>query len=92
MLRIFCAALMLLMLPIFTGCGDDTRQSKRKEGDYQQIKLVMSVNGTNIATDTRVCLQSKESNTVWLKNTRTISTNYPICHNEWQCVCYLLIV
>ena len=32
----------------------------------------------------RVCLQSKESNKVWLKNTRTISTNYPICHNEWQ--------
>ena len=43
-------------------------------------------------TYVRACLQSKESNKVWLKNTRTISTNYPICHNEWQCVCYLLIV
>ena len=60
MLRFFLAALMVLMLPIVTGCGEDSRQGERKEGDYQQIKLVMSVNGTNIATDTKVAMKFAE--------------------------------
>ena len=60
MLRFFLAALMVLMLPLLTGCGEDNRQGERKEGDYQRIKLVMSVNGTNIATDTKVAMKFAE--------------------------------
>lgn len=56
--------LMLMMLSIFTltlsGCGNDEQQAERKEGEYQKIKLVMTVNGTNIATDTRMAMKFAE--------------------------------
>ncbi|MBQ9487678.1 MAG: DctP family TRAP transporter solute-binding subunit [Selenomonadaceae bacterium] len=60
MRRIFCTVLSLLMLIFATGCGENTQQGERKEGEYQKIKLVMSVNGTNIATDTKVAMKFAE--------------------------------
>lgn len=60
MRRIFCTVLSLLMLIFATGCGEDAQQGERKEGEYQKIKLVMSVNGTNIATDTKVAMKFAE--------------------------------
>ena len=52
---------------VFSGCGEDQQQGERKEGEYQRIKLVMTVNGTNIATDTKVAnrfaeLMAEETN------------------------------
>lgn len=56
--------LMLAVISIFalamSGCGENAQQGERKEGDYQKIKLVMSVNGTNIATDTKVAMKFAE--------------------------------
>ena len=60
MRRIFCTVLSFLMLILATGCGEDSQQGERKEGEYQKIKLVMSVNGTNIATDTKVAMKFAE--------------------------------
>ena len=60
MRKIFTAMLLVLMLILVTGCGEETAQTERKEGDYQKIKLVMSVNGTNIATDTKVAMKFAE--------------------------------
>ena len=60
MRKIFCTMLSVLMLILVTGCGEDTQQGERKEGEYQKIKLVMSVNGTNIATDTKVAMKFAE--------------------------------
>lgn len=60
MRRIFCTVLSLLMLIFATGCGENAQQGERKEGEYQKIKLVMSVNGTNIATDTKVAMKFAE--------------------------------
>ncbi len=60
MQRIFCPILFFMLLILATGCGEDSKQSERKEGEYQKIKLVMSVNGTNIATDTKVAMKFAE--------------------------------
>lgn len=61
MLRFLCTVLTSLLLVLISGCGENTaRQTERKEGDYQKIKLVMSVNGTNIATDTKVAMKFAE--------------------------------
>lgn len=60
MRRIFCTILTFCMLILATGCGEDSQQGERKDGEYQKIKLVMSVNGTNIATDTKVALKFAE--------------------------------
>ena len=54
------SVLLVCCLLAFAGCGQDTAQEARKEGDYQKIKLVMSVNGTNIATDTKVAMKFAE--------------------------------
>ena len=45
---------LLCFIVLSSGCGEDQQQGERKEGEYQRIKLVMTVNGTNIATDTKV--------------------------------------
>lgn len=61
MRRFFLTAFLLLGLTLtMSGCGEQTQQGERKEGDYQKIKLVMSVNGTNIATDTKVAMKFAE--------------------------------
>ena len=60
MRRIFCTVFAFLMLILATGCGENSQQGERKEGEYQKIKLVMSVNGTNIATDTKVAMKFAE--------------------------------
>lgn len=60
MRKIFCTMLSVLMLLFATGCGEETQQGERKAGEYQKIKLVMSVNGTNIATDTKVAMKFAE--------------------------------
>ena len=45
-----CTVMMFLMMMLVSGCGENSAQdSERGEGEYQKIKLVMSVNGTNIA-------------------------------------------
>ena len=50
-----CTVMMILMMMLVSGCGENSAQdSERGEGEYQKIKLVMSVNGTNIAIDTRL--------------------------------------
>ncbi len=48
------ALLMICSLVLMTGCGTE-EQVERKEGEYQKIKLVMTCNGTNIATDSKTC-------------------------------------
>lgn len=54
---IFIAMLVCVIFTL-TGCG--TADDERKEGEYQKIKLVMTVNGTNIATDTKTALRFAE--------------------------------
>lgn len=51
--------LMICSLIFMTGCGN-TEQADRKEGEYQKIKLVMTCNGTNIATDSKTCQKFAE--------------------------------
>ncbi|MBR0289237.1 MAG: hypothetical protein IJQ82_09680, partial [Selenomonadaceae bacterium] len=58
--KIFMSVLLVCSLLAFTGCGEQATQGERKEGEYQKIKLVMSVNGTNIATDTKVAMKFAE--------------------------------
>lgn len=57
---IYATVLIFLLALTASGCGGETQQSERKEGDYQKIKLVMLVNGTNIATDTKVAMKFAE--------------------------------
>ena len=52
--------MMMTVTLTMSGCGEDSQQGERKEGDYQKIKLVMTVNGTNIATDTRMAMKFAE--------------------------------
>ena len=52
-------AALLGMLMGAAGCGDDTGAASSGDG-YQKIKLVMTVNGTNIATDTKTALHFAE--------------------------------
>ena len=54
------SVLLICSLLAFSGCGEEAAQGERKDGDYQKIKLVMSVNGTNIATDTKVAMKFAE--------------------------------
>lgn len=66
MRKIFCIVLLLFISIFFTGCNEKVQQVEQKENAYQKIKLVMAVNGTEIATDTKVArkfaeLVSKES-------------------------------
>ena len=54
LLKKFFALLMLCVLILSTGCAKN-EQGERKEGEYQKIKLVMTCNGTNIATNSKTC-------------------------------------
>ena len=58
--KILMSVLLICSLLAFSGCGEEAAQGERKEGEYQKIKLVMSVNGTNIATDTKVAMKFAE--------------------------------
>lgn len=51
---------VMLVCFIFSLTGCAATESERKEGEYQKIKLVMAVNGTNIATDTKTALRFAE--------------------------------
>ena len=59
MLKKFFVLLMLCALILSTGCAKN-EQVERKEGEYQKIKLVMTCNGTNIATDSKTCQKFAE--------------------------------
>ena len=56
--RIWTAVLLLCLSLSLGGCGGGTEA--RDGGEYQNIKLVMTVNGTNIATDTQVAMKFAE--------------------------------
>ncbi|MBQ7723136.1 MAG: DctP family TRAP transporter solute-binding subunit [Selenomonadaceae bacterium] len=58
--KILMSVLLMCSLLAFWGCGEQAADGPRKEGEYQKIKLVMSVNGTNIATDTKVAMKFAE--------------------------------
>ena len=58
--KFLTSVLLVCCLLAVTGYGENAAQEDRKEGDYQKIKLVMSVNGTNIATDTKVAMKFAE--------------------------------
>ena len=57
MKKFFYAALLLSLIFVVSGCDKETQPTEQKKSDYQKVKLVMSVNGTNIATDTKVALK-----------------------------------
>ena len=54
--KILVIATLLLCSLGLTGCGGSS-ESERAEGEYQKVKLIMTVNGTNIATDTKNCIE-----------------------------------
>jgi len=56
-----CLTAMMLVCMAFAsvGCGGNAAEVS-KDGEYQKIKLVMTVNGTNIATDTKVAMHFAE--------------------------------
>ena len=58
--KIFMSVFLVCSLLAVTGCGEEAAEGPRQEGGYQKIKLVMSVNGTNIATDTKVAMKFAE--------------------------------
>ncbi len=57
--RWLSAAVLVCSTWCMAGCGGDAGE-ERREGEYQRIKLVMTVNGTNIATDTKVAMRFAE--------------------------------
>ena len=57
--KILVIATLLLCSLGLTGCGGSS-ESERAEGEYQKVKLIMTVNGTNIATDTKTALKFAE--------------------------------
>lgn len=57
--KILVIATLLLCSLGLTGCGGSS-ESERGEGEYQKVKLIMTVNGTNIATDTKTALKFAE--------------------------------
>ena len=59
-LKIFLLLMVAAFALTMSGCSENSQQADRKEGDYQKIKLVMTVNGTNIATDTRMAMKFAE--------------------------------
>ena len=58
--KILMSVLLICGMLAVSGCGEHAADGPRKEGEYQKIKLVMSVNGTNIATDTKVAMKFAE--------------------------------
>ena len=57
--KILVIATLLLCSLGLTGCGGSS-ESERAEVEYQKVKLIMTVNGTNIATDTKTALKFAE--------------------------------
>lgn len=57
--RLLAMAMLLISVLCIAGCGD-TSDGERADGEYQKVKLIMTVNGTNIATDTKVALKLSE--------------------------------
>lgn len=57
--KILVIATLLLCSLGLTGCGGSS-ELERAEGEYQKVKLIMTVNGTNIATDTKTALKFAE--------------------------------
>lgn len=58
--KILMSVLLICSLLAVVGCGEEAAQGPRQEGDYQRVKLVMTCNGTNIATDSRTCMKFAE--------------------------------
>lgn len=55
---IMLVAALICCVCMLAGCAGS--ESERQAGEYQKIKLIMTVNGTNIATDTKTALHFAE--------------------------------